>query len=83
MRSSKNVSLNQLFSGFHGVLGIVIDNWVWYRRIGGGGGEGICVTAPGQQSPRSIKKGLQKEYFKLHEKKLVFCSQKILNRREK
>jgi hypothetical protein len=33
-------------------------------------------SRPGQQSPGGIKNGLQKEYFKLHKKKLVFCSQK-------
>ena len=39
MLRSKNVSLNQLFSRFHCVLGIAIDNWVWYRRIGEGRGD--------------------------------------------
>jgi len=71
MRSSDNVSLNQLFIRCYGVLGSAIHNWVWYMRIGGG----MC-SRPGHQSPGGIKNGLQKKYIKLRKRKLVFCSQK-------
>jgi hypothetical protein len=56
MRSSENISLNQLFPRCYGVLGSAIDNWVWYRRIGGGRG----CSRLGQQSPGGIEKGCRR-----------------------
>jgi len=58
MRSSKNVSLNKLFPRFHGFLGIAIDNWVWYRRIGGGRGD--VYPPPGSRAPGASRMGFRR-----------------------